>query len=49
MTTVPPGYSDLPATQDELGFAPSAAALADTPLTVGIYGPWGSGKTSMMA
>lgn len=55
MTT--PGYGDLPATHDELGFTPSAEALAtivqgadlaDTPLTVGIYGPWGSGKTSMM-
>ena len=52
-----PGYGDLPATQDELGFAPSATALteivlgaelADTPLTVGVYGPWGSGKTSLM-
>lgn len=57
MTATPPGYGDLPATQDELGFAPSAAALtrivlsaelADTPLTVGVYGPWGSGKTSLM-
>lgn len=52
-----PGYGDLPATTDELGFTPSATALAaivqdadlaDTPLTVGVYGPWGSGKTSMM-
>lgn len=57
MTTTQPGYSDLPATRDELGFASSAAALAaivqgadlaDTPLTVGVYGPWGSGKTSLM-
>lgn len=57
MTIAQPGYSDLPARSDELGFAPSATALAeivqgaelaDTPLTVGIYGPWGSGKTSMM-
>ena len=57
MTTTQPGYGDLPATQDELGFAPSATALteivlgaelADTPLTVGVYGPWGSGKTSLM-
>src|SRR5207249_8782079 len=55
--TTSPGYSDQPATQDELGFAPFATALAaipqdvalaDTPLTIGIYGPWGSGKTSMM-
>ena len=51
------GYSDLPTTEDELGFTPSAVALgalvqgtalADTPLTVGVYGPWGSGKTSLM-
>lgn len=51
------GYSDQPAQQDELGFTPAATALAaiinetqqaDTPLTIGIYGPWGSGKTSMM-
>jgi len=57
MTTSAHGYSDLPTTQDELGFAPSANALTqivqgtaiqDTPLTVGIYGPWGSGKTSLM-
>jgi len=57
MTISQPGYGDLPATVDELGFMPSAAALteivqgaavADTPLTVGIYGEWGSGKTSLM-
>ena len=51
------GYSDLPTLEDELGFKPSVDALlqiiqdtilADTPLTIGIYGPWGSGKTSMM-
>ncbi len=57
MTTNQPGYSDLWTTEDELGFGASVAALAevvggaklaDTPLTVGIYGPWGSGKTSMM-
>ena len=52
-----PGYGDLPATTDELGFTPAAVALAaivqgteraDTPLTVGVYGAWGSGKTSLM-
>jgi hypothetical protein len=57
MTSNIPGYGDLPATADELGFTPTAQALssiinatdkADTPLTIGIYGPWGSGKTSMM-
>ncbi|WP_298816678.1 KAP family P-loop NTPase fold protein [Chloroflexus sp.] len=51
------GYGDLPATEDELGFDPAIKTLtkiiqdaqqADTPLTIGIYGPWGSGKTSMM-
>ncbi|GAB4204563.1 MAG: hypothetical protein OHK0022_29820 [Roseiflexaceae bacterium] len=51
------GYSDLPAAKDELGFAPSAEALAeivkqtrreDTPLTIGVYGEWGSGKTTLM-
>ncbi|MBK9941299.1 MAG: hypothetical protein IPP13_06740 [Kouleothrix sp.] len=56
--STPPGYSDQSTTQDELGFTPFAAALAaiphevalaDTPLTIGIYGPWGSGKTSMMS
>ena len=50
-------YSDQPTTHDELGFAPSTQALvqiinglslADTPLTIGIFGPWGSGKTSQM-
>ncbi|WP_165774861.1 KAP family P-loop NTPase fold protein [Candidatus Viridilinea mediisalina] len=55
--TTPSGYGDLPATKDELGFTPAAQALAaiitganpdDTPLTIGIYGPWGSGKTSLM-
>lgn len=50
-------YSDQPTIHDELGFAPSTKALvkiinglslADTPLTIGIFGPWGSGKTSQM-
>ncbi|MBP1466274.1 AAA family ATPase [Candidatus Chloroploca sp. M-50] len=57
MSVAPLGYSDLWTTEDELGFGASVAALVevvggaelrDTPLTVGIYGPWGSGKTSMM-
>lgn len=59
MTPATLGYGDLSTNseRDELGFASSAAALAaivqdadldDTPLTIGIYGPWGSGKTSMM-
>ncbi|EFO79393.1 hypothetical protein OSCT_2741 [Oscillochloris trichoides DG-6] len=51
------GYCDLPATEDELDFTPAVVALAtivqeaqrdDTPLTVGVYGEWGSGKTSLM-
>lgn len=50
-------YSDHPTTHDELGFAPSTKAilniinglsLDDTPLSIGIFGPWGSGKTSQM-
>lgn len=50
-------YSDQPTTFDELGFSRTAEALlevingsivADTPLTLAIYGAWGSGKTSLM-
>lgn len=41
---------------DRLGFKPYVKALVDlvlddgtdTPLTVGVFGPWGSGKTSLM-
>jgi len=48
--------SDQPADEDQLNFAPYAKTLADiiadgsvqTPLTVGIFGSWGSGKTSLM-
>ncbi len=52
-----PRYSDHPTIHDELGFAPTTEALLsiinglaleDTPLTIGIFGPWGSGKTSQM-
>jgi len=54
------GYSDTPIQHlpdDQLGFHPSVIALQgiltetkikDTPFIVGIYGAWGSGKTSMM-
>ncbi|NJL54523.1 hypothetical protein HC928_04500 [bacterium] len=54
------GYSDTPIStlpSDKLGFRPSVTALKailseteieDTPFIVGIYGAWGSGKTSMM-
>lgn len=39
---------------DKLGYSPYASKLTErilnspTPLTVGIFGPWGSGKTSLM-
>ncbi|MFQ5399919.1 MAG: P-loop NTPase fold protein [Anaerolineae bacterium] len=47
---------DLPAAEDKLGFTPYANTLRDiilddntrTPLTIGIFGSWGSGKTSLM-
>ena len=47
-------YSDLPTTSDELRIRLvkvlhsiiSETDLSDTPLTIGILGPWGSGKTS---
>lgn len=34
--------------QDYAGVLAKRAATADTPLTIGIYGRWGSGKTSLM-
>jgi formylglycine-generating enzyme required for sulfatase activity len=53
---IPSIVADLPARQDALGFGPYVDALVDilldenmsTPLTMGVYGPWGSGKTSLM-
>jgi hypothetical protein len=57
MNSVQQSYSDHPTIHDELGFAPTTEALLsiinglaleDTPLTIGIFGPWGSGKTSQM-
>ncbi len=45
---------DLPTDKDALDFAPYVEALvkivktARTPLTVGVFGKWGSGKTSLM-
>jgi formylglycine-generating enzyme required for sulfatase activity len=49
--------SDQPADEDQLNFYPYAKTLADiiadgsvqTPLTIGIFGSWGSGKTSLMS
>ncbi|MBN1955426.1 MAG: SUMF1/EgtB/PvdO family nonheme iron enzyme [Anaerolineae bacterium] len=48
--------SDRPADQDRLGFGPYAKTLTDivtnpntdTPLTIGVFGGWGRGKTSLM-
>ena len=48
--------TDLPAERDSLDFAPYVNTLVDiitspntsTPLTIGIFGTWGSGKTSLM-
>jgi formylglycine-generating enzyme required for sulfatase activity len=53
---IPSVKPDLPAVEDFLGFAPYAQTLFDiicdentqTPLTIGIFGSWGSGKTSLM-
>jgi formylglycine-generating enzyme required for sulfatase activity len=47
---------DRPTTVDRLAFTPYVNALAGliaaegtrTPLTIGVFGPWGSGKTSLM-
>lgn len=54
MTTPSPYLTDYWADQDRLNFEDFAPALHDilrdaqTPLTVGVFGPWGSGKTSLM-
>jgi len=48
--------SDQPADEDQLNFDPYAKTLADivadpgtdTPLTIGVFGGWGQGKTSLM-
>ncbi len=51
-----PMLSDQPADEDRLNFDPYAKTLADilgdpnthTPLTIGVFGTWGHGKTSLM-
>ncbi len=57
METPRPLWTDQPIRtrqEDRLSFADYADILAeiiltaDTPITVGIFGPWGSGKTSLM-
>lgn len=46
--------SDTPKTEDRLGFAPMAQILTNVirmtepPFTVGVFGEWGSGKTTLM-
>jgi len=53
---ISPILDDLPTGRDALDFGPYVDALADilldpathTPLTMGVFGPWGSGKTSLM-
>ena len=46
--------NDQPTEKDALDFMPYVETLADiiqtgnTPLTIGVFGTWGSGKTSLM-
>jgi formylglycine-generating enzyme required for sulfatase activity len=52
-----PILDDSPAASDALDFEPYVLTIADliksqktqTPLTIGVFGPWGSGKTSLLA
>ncbi len=51
-----PILDDLPAQEDALGFAPYRDVITNiisspgtsTPLTIGVFGSWGAGKTSLM-
>lgn len=51
-----PAINDSASKEDHIGFKPYVQSLArmirhketSTPLTIGIYGPWGTGKTSFM-
>lgn len=55
-STLPPILDDQPAEKDALGFDPYRDALADiindphtsTPLVIGLFGDWGSGKSTLM-
>jgi len=55
-TNAPAVLPDVLTVEDKLNFAPYARTLLDiilnpdteTPLTIGIFGSWGSGKTSLM-
>jgi predicted KAP-like P-loop ATPase len=46
--------ADNPETEDRLGFAPMAEILVNVigatppPFTIGVFGAWGSGKTTLM-
>lgn len=56
LANVPAVLPDVPALEDKLNFGPYVWTLRDiilspdtlTPLTIGIFGSWGSGKTSLM-
>jgi hypothetical protein len=53
---LPSVRADAPDIEDKLGFAPYAKTISqiilddnvETPLTIGIFGGWGSGKTTLM-
>jgi predicted KAP-like P-loop ATPase len=58
MSEMPLNFSDIPTKKDEFGFSLYVSALeelinetaiVDTPITIGVFGAWGSGKTSLMS